>query len=71
MHNFLKLRHWELFLMLVLFGRMVSISMWSNRHPSETDRRNPWPCSVAALLPVVYVLLYLSLIIPQPGGADA
>lgn len=89
---FLKLRHWELFLMLalptimslmfdipmeplvvatiglfmmlVLFGWMLSIGAWSNRQLPESRRRSPLPCAAGFALPIVYVLMYIFLYIP-------
>ena len=89
---FLKLRHWELFLMLalptimslmfdipmeplvvatiglfmmlVLFSWMFSVGAWSNRQLPESRQRNPLPCAVGLLLPIVYLLMYIFLYIP-------
>ena len=89
---FLKLRHWELFLMLalptimslvfdipmeplvvatiglfmmlVLFGWMFSVSAWSNRQLPESRQRSPLPCAVGLALPIVYLLMYIFLYIP-------
>ncbi len=90
---FLKLRHWELFLMLalptimtlmfkipfeplvaasiglfmllVLFAWMFSVGSWSNRHLAESRRRNVVPFAIGLALPIVYVLMYIFLYIPQ------
>lgn len=90
---FLKLRHWELFLMLalptfmslmfgipmqplvvasiglfmmlVLFLWMFSIGSWSNRHLPESRRRSSLPAAVGLVLPVVYLLMYIFLYIPE------
>ncbi|NCF35754.1 MAG: hypothetical protein GWP56_05110 [Gammaproteobacteria bacterium] len=89
---FLKLRHWELFLMLalptimslmfdlpleplvvatiglfmllVLFGWMLSIGAWANRQLPESRQRSPLPFAVGLLLPIVYLLMYIFLYIP-------
>ncbi len=93
MSFFLKLRHWELFLMLglptimslmfkipfkplvvsaiglfmmlVLFLWMFSIGSWCNRHLPESRQRNLLPYAVGLALPIVYLLMYIFLYIPQ------
>lgn len=53
-----------LFMMLVLFGWMLSVGAWSNRQLPESRRRSPLPCAVGLLLPIVYLLMYIFLYIP-------
>ena len=93
MHFFLKVRHWELFLMLalptalclmfgiplkplvvasiglflllVLFGWMFSIGSWANSRLPETRRRSPLPFAVGLVIPLVYLLMYVFLYLPQ------
>lgn len=93
MKFFLKLKHWELFLMLalptvmtlmfriplkplvvasiglfmllVLFLWMYSIGSWSNRRLPEARRRSPLPYAVGLAIPLVYLLMYIFLYIPQ------
>jgi len=99
MHFFLKLRHWELFLMivlptamtlmfgiplqplvvaaiglflmLVLFGWMFSIGSWANSRLPQARRRSPLPYALGLAIPLVYLLMYIFLYIPelQQGGA--
>ena len=93
MSFFLKVRHWELFLMLalptllcfmfdipfrplivstiglflmlVLFGWMYSVGNWANRRLPESRRRNPLPFVVGLVIPLVYVLMYVFIYLPQ------
>ncbi len=99
MHFFLKLKHWELFLMLVLptamtlmfgiplkplvvaaiglflmlvlFAWMFSIGSWANSRLPRAHRRNPLPYALGLAIPLVYLLMYIFLYIPelQQGGA--
>jgi hypothetical protein len=90
---FLKLKHWELFLMLalptvmtlmfgiplkplvvasiglfmllVLFLWMFSIGTWSNSRLPESRRIGPLPFTAGLALPLVYLLMYIFLYIPQ------
>ena len=100
MSFFLKLRHWELFLMLalptvmtlmfgiplkplvvasiglfmllVLFLWMFSIGNWSNRRLPEARRLNPLPFAAGLVVPIVYLVMYIFLYIPQlADGAPA
>ena len=93
---FLKLRHWELFLMLalptvmsllfgipfeplvaasiglfmilVLFLWMFSIGAWSNRRLPESRQRALLPFAIALAIPLIYLLMYIFLYIPQLGN---
>ena len=93
MSFFLKLRHWELFLMLilptalcllwgvpfeplvvasiglfimiVLFGWMLSVGTWCNAHLPEKRQSSVVPFIVALIIPLVYLLLYILLYLPQ------
>ena len=99
MNFFLKLRHWELFLMLVLptamtltfgiplkplviatiglflllvlFLWMFSIGAWANARLPETQRHSPVPYAFGLALPLLYLLMYIFLYIPEleQGGA--
>ena len=90
---FLKLRHWELFLMLalpsimtlmfdiplqplvvasiglfmmlVLFAWMYSVASWANRHLPESRQRGRLPFIAALIIPIVYVLMYIFIYLPQ------
>lgn len=53
-----------LFLMLVLFGWMFSISYWANRLLPEARRRNLLPFAAGLAIPLVYALMYIFLYIP-------
>ncbi len=94
---FLKLRHWELFLMLalptimclmfdipfeplvvasiglflmlVLFAWMFSIGAWSNGQLPPERRRSLLPYGVGLALPLVYVLMYIILVVPELASA--
>jgi len=96
MHFFLKLKHWELFLMLalptaasllfrvpmiplvvasiglfmllVLFLWMFSIGSWSNSHLPEARRSNPVLFAASLAIPLVYVLMYIFVYVPQLAG---
>ena len=95
MSFFLKLRHWELFLMLalptamcflfkvpfaplviaaiglflmlVLFGWMFSVGAWCNSKLPEDRKSGVILYAIAFLLPIVYLLLYIMLVLPQLG----
>ncbi len=54
-----------LFMLLVLFAWMFSIGSWSNRRLPESMRRNLVPFAVGFTLPIVYILMYIFLYIPQ------
>jgi hypothetical protein len=99
MNFFLKLKHWELFLMLVLptamtltfgipleplvvatiglflllvlFSWMLSIGAWANGRLPATRRRSPLPFAAGLAIPLVYLLMYIFLYIPElaQGGA--
>ena len=99
MHFFLKLRHWELFLMLVLptamtlmfdiplkplvvssiglflllvlFAWMFSVGSWANSHLPPARRRSPLPYAAGLVIPLVYLLMYIFLYIPQLEQAGA
>ncbi|MDH3536413.1 MAG: hypothetical protein OER87_11760 [Gammaproteobacteria bacterium] len=60
----LKLRHWELFLMLVLFLWMYSVGAWCNRQLPESRRRSPLPFVAGLVVPIVYLLMYIFLHVP-------
>lgn len=93
MKFFLKLKPWELFLMLalptimtltfgipleplvvasiglfmllVLFLWMFSVGYWANRRLPETRRLSPLPYAAGLVIPLVYLLMYIFLYIPQ------
>ena len=93
MFYFLKLKHWQLFLMLilptllcfmfkvpfeplviaaialflmiVLFGWMFSVGVWSNSKLPEERRSNIVVFAAALILPTVYMLLYILIILPK------
>lgn len=93
MHFFLKLKHWELFLMLllptamtllsgisllplvvasiglfmllVLFLWMYSIGSWSNQHLPEVQRRSPVLFATSLAIPLIYLLMYIFVYLPQ------
>ena len=99
MNFFLKLKHWELFLMLVLptamtltfgiplkplvvatiglflllvlFLWMFSIGAWANARLPEAQRHSPLPFAAGLALPLLYLLMYIFLYIPEleQGGA--
>lgn len=90
---FLKLKHWELFLMLalptilclmfsipfkpqivstvglfmmlVLFLWMLSIGIWSNRQLDPSRQRSPLLFIAGLVLPIVYLLAYIILVVPE------
>ena len=62
---FLKLRHWELFLMLVLFLWMLSIGLWSNRQLQASKQRGTLLFIAGLVLPIVYLLAYIILVVPE------
>ena len=90
---FLKLKHWELFLMLalptilclmfsipfkplivstvglfmmlVLFLWMLSIGIWSNRQLDPSRQRSPLLFIAGLGLPIVYLLAYIILVVPE------
>lgn len=93
MFFFLKLRHWELFLMLalptalcfmfripfeplviasiglflmfVLFGWMFSVGAWCNSQLPESRRSSVIGFAAALILPIVYLLMYILLYLPE------
>ncbi len=93
MTYFLKLKHWELFLMLalptimtlmfkipfeplvassvglfmmlVLFSWMLSIGTWANRQLPATKQRGISLYVAGFALPIIYLLMYIFLFIPQ------
>jgi hypothetical protein len=95
---FLKLKHWELFLMLalptllclmfsipfkpliastvglfmmlVLFSWMLSVGIWSNRQLDPSRQRSPLLFSAGLVLPIVYLLAYIILVVPELTSGD-
>ena len=53
-----------LFLMLVLFGWMFSIGVWSNYRVPKEKQRGIVLYGIGLVLPIVYVLMYIFLYIP-------
>ncbi len=58
--------------MLVLFAWMFSIGAWSNRQLAAAKRRSPILYGAGLTIPIIYLLLYIFLFIPQfaDGGPD-
>ena len=95
---FLKLKHWELFLMLalptllclmfsipfkpliastvglfmmlVLFSWMLSVGIWSNRQLDPSRQRSPLLFIAGLVLPIVYLLAYIILVVPELTSGD-
>ena len=60
-----------LFMLLVLFAWMFSVGSWANSQLPPTRRRSPLLCAAGFVAPLIYLLLYIFLYIPQlePDGA--
>ncbi len=54
-----------LFLMFVLFAWMISVAVWSNRQLPPERQRSPVPFIAGLIVPIVYVLMYIVLYLPQ------
>ena len=54
-----------LFMMLVLFLWMLSIGIWSNRQLDPSRQRSPLLFIAGLVLPIVYLLAYIILVVPE------
>ena len=60
-----------LFMLLVLFAWMFSIGSWANSLLPRAQRRSPLPYAAGLVMPLIYLLLYIFLYIPQLVEAGA